>query len=57
MCIGPDGDLHGNTAEECAIRMAKAGAKIVGINCHFGPVETLEAIKKMAKGRRWCLNR
>ena len=25
MCIGPDGDLHGITTEECAVRMAKAG--------------------------------
>lgn len=25
MCIGPEGDLHGVSAGECAIRMAKAG--------------------------------
>ena len=25
MCIGPEGDLHGVTAGECAVRMAKAG--------------------------------
>ena len=25
MCIGPEGDLHGNSAAECAIRMARAG--------------------------------
>ena len=28
MCIGPDGDLHGVSAAECAIRMARAGADI-----------------------------
>ena len=28
MCIGPDGDLHGVSAEECAVRMAKAGARV-----------------------------
>ena len=28
MCIGPDGDLHGVHAEECAVRMAKAGARV-----------------------------
>ena len=28
MCIGPKGDLHGKTAEECAVRMAKAGADV-----------------------------
>ena len=25
MCIGPEGDLHGVSAGECAVRMAKAG--------------------------------
>ena len=28
MCIGPDGDMHGVSAAECAVRMAKAGADI-----------------------------
>ena len=28
MCIGPKGDLHGITAAECAVRMAKAGANV-----------------------------
>ena len=28
MCIGPEGDLHGVTAAECAVRMAKAGANV-----------------------------
>ena len=28
MCIGPEGDLHGITAAECAVRMAKAGANV-----------------------------
>merc|ERR1712180_521560 len=37
MCIGPEGDMHGVSAAECAIRMAKAGAHVVGINCHFDP--------------------
>ena len=27
MCIGPEGDLHGNSAAECAIRMARAGGQ------------------------------
>lgn len=47
MCIGPEGDLHGVTAGECAVRMAKAGADIVGINCHFDPFVTLDGMKKM----------
>lgn len=50
MCIGPDGDLHGNSAEECAVRMAKAGAHIVGVNCHFDPFVSLQAMKKMKQG-------
>ena len=30
MRIGPRGDLNGVSVEECAIRMAKAGADVVG---------------------------
>lgn len=47
MCIGAEGDLHGISAGECAVRMAKGGAKAVGINCHFDPFVTLEGLKKM----------
>ena len=47
MCIGPEGDMHGVTAGECAIRMAKAGADIVGINCHFDPFISLDCMKVM----------
>jgi len=25
MCVGPDGDMHGVSAGECAVRMARAG--------------------------------
>lgn len=50
MCIGPEGDLHGVSAAECAIRMAKAGAHVVGVNCHFDPFVSLETIKKMKAG-------
>merc|ERR1739838_1169144 len=46
MCIGPEGDMHGISAGECAVRMARAGADIVGVNCHFDPFITLEALKK-----------
>jgi len=49
MCIGPEGDMHGTSVEECAIRMAKAGADVVGINCHFGPYVTLQATRAMKK--------
>ena len=47
MCIGELGDMHGVSAGECAVRMAKAGADVIGINCHFGPFEVLRGIKKM----------
>ncbi|PAA86093.1 hypothetical protein BOX15_Mlig026652g1 [Macrostomum lignano] len=50
MCIGPQGDMHGNSAGDCAVRMARAGAKLVGVNCHFDPFVTLEAIKLMKAG-------
>lgn len=50
MCIGPEGDLHGISAAECAIRMARAGAHVVGVNCHFDPFVSLETIKKMKAG-------
>ena len=49
MCIGPEGDLHGNSAGECAVAMAKQGADIVGVNCHFDPFVSLEAMKLMKK--------
>lgn len=50
MCIGPEGDLHGITTEECAVRMKKAGADIVGVNCHFDMFVSLEACRKMKAG-------
>lgn len=48
MCIGPEGDVNGVTTEECALRMARAGADVVGMNCHFGPFKSLECMQKMA---------
>lgn len=50
MCIGPTGDLHGVSAGDCAVRMVKAGADVVGINCHFDPFTCLETIRKMKEG-------
>jgi len=47
MCIGPEGDMHGVSAGECGVRMAKAGAHIVGINCHFDPDTVLAGLRKM----------
>lgn len=47
LCIGPQGDLHGIPTGECAVRLAHAGADIIGINCHFGPDESIEACRLM----------
>jgi len=49
MCIGAEGDLHGTSAGDCAVRMAKAGADVVGINCHFDPQVCLEGMRVMKK--------
>lgn len=53
MCIGVASrktDYTGIPLEECAVRLAKAGADIIGVNCISGPSECLEAIKLMKKG-------
>jgi len=50
MCIGPDGDLHGVSTGDCAVKLAKAGADVVGINCHFDPDTTLRGVKLMKEG-------
>jgi len=47
MAIGPKGDRAGVSVGECAVRMAKAGADIVGANCLFDPWINLETLKKM----------
>jgi len=47
MCIGKDGDLHGVSTGDCGMRMYEAGAKIVGLNCHFGPMELLDGMEEI----------
>jgi len=47
MCIGPEGDLHDISAGDCAVRMAKAGANVVGVDCHFDPFASLETMQIM----------
>jgi len=47
MCIGPEGDLHGNSTGDCALRMYEAGAKIIGLNCHFDPFVLLKGMEQM----------
>ncbi|XP_072904319.1 betaine--homocysteine S-methyltransferase 1 [Hemitrygon akajei] len=50
MCIGPEGDLNGVSAGECAVRLVKAGADLVGVNCHFDPTTCLKTIRLMKEG-------
>ena len=49
LCINENSDVHGVSTGECGVRLAKAGADVVGINCHFDPFRCLEAVKKMIK--------
>ncbi|XP_034507604.1 betaine--homocysteine S-methyltransferase 1, partial [Ailuropoda melanoleuca] len=50
MCIGPEGDMNGVLPGECAVRLAKAGAAIVGVNCHFDPTFSLKTVALMKQG-------
>nr|XP_004651720.1 S-methylmethionine--homocysteine S-methyltransferase BHMT2 [Jaculus jaculus] len=50
MCIGPEGDMHDVTPGECAVKLVKAGADIVGVNCRFGPQTSLQTMKQMKEG-------
>ncbi|XP_063589730.1 betaine--homocysteine S-methyltransferase 1-like isoform X1 [Penaeus indicus] len=47
MSIGKEGDLAGVSPGECAVRMARAGASVVGVNCLFDPVMTFDTIRLM----------
>eukprot|EP00493_Phyllostaurus_siculus_P003223 UN03237 len=49
MCIGKEGDLHGTSTGDCGLKMYEAGAKIVGLNCHFGPFELLDGMEEIVK--------
>ncbi|NP_001279166.1 betaine--homocysteine S-methyltransferase 1 [Callorhinchus milii] len=50
LCIGPEGDLKGVSPGDCAIRLTKAGAQIVGVNCHFDYATSLKTMKLMKEG-------
>ena len=39
--------LQGVSPGECAVRMARAGAPIVGVNCLFDPFLCLETVREM----------
>jgi len=50
LCIGPEGDMHGLSPQECAVKLVKAGAQIVGVNCHFDPLTCVKAVQMMKEG-------
>ncbi|XP_076332406.1 betaine--homocysteine S-methyltransferase 1-like isoform X1 [Tachypleus tridentatus] len=49
MCIGPEGEVNHISCGECAVKMVKAGADVVGVNCRFDPFVSLEAVRLMKK--------
>ncbi|KAG9355072.1 hypothetical protein JZ751_001785 [Albula glossodonta] len=48
--MSPEGDKHGVSPGDCAVRLVKSGAKIVGINCHLDPTCALKTVKLMKEG-------
>jgi betaine-homocysteine S-methyltransferase len=47
LCINPEGSIDGHTVGDCAVELARQGADIVGVNCHFDPMISLKSIEKM----------
>ncbi|KAJ7340115.1 hypothetical protein OS493_002841 [Desmophyllum pertusum] len=47
MCIGPVGDSNNVPTGECAVRLARKGADIIGVNCKFDPFTSMEALRLM----------
>lgn len=52
LCINENSDVHGVETGECGVRLAEAGADVVGINCHYDPFRCLNAVKKMVRAVR-----
>ncbi|XP_049622507.1 S-methylmethionine--homocysteine S-methyltransferase BHMT2 [Suncus etruscus] len=50
MCIGPEGDMHGVAPGDCAVKLVKAGASIIGVNCRFGPETSLKTVALLRDG-------
>lgn len=49
LCINEDSDVHGVPTGACGVKLAAAGADVVGINCHYDPFRSIVATKKMIK--------
>ena len=52
LAINEESDVHGIPTGECGVRLARAGADVVGINCHFDPFRCLAATKEMVTAVR-----
>ncbi|XP_033640100.1 betaine--homocysteine S-methyltransferase 1-like isoform X1 [Asterias rubens] len=50
MRVPPSGDEDGILPQECAVRMARAGADVVGVNCMYDPTITLKTLALMKRG-------
>ncbi|KAJ8405623.1 hypothetical protein AAFF_G00316030 [Aldrovandia affinis] len=50
LCMSPEGDRHGVSPGDCAVRLVKAGANIVGVNCHLDPMCGVKTVKLMKEG-------
>ncbi|XP_063051585.1 betaine--homocysteine S-methyltransferase 1-like [Engraulis encrasicolus] len=50
LCMSPAGDKKKVSPAECAVRLAKAGAKIVGVNCHVDPTQCIQTVQQMKSG-------
>ena len=48
--IGPLGDFNDVSPGDCAVRMSRAGADVVGTNCYFDPSTALQTIALMKEG-------
>ncbi|EDO48830.1 predicted protein, partial [Nematostella vectensis] len=47
LAISREGDHHGVLPGECALRLVRAGADIIGVNCRFDPERSLDTIALM----------
>ena len=50
MCPDPAGDAGGVPLQECAVRMARAGAHLIGVNCLYDPFMVLDIMKQFKEG-------
>ena len=49
LAINDNSDVDGVPTGQCGVRLVRAGADVVGVNCHFDPFRSLVAVKKMIR--------